>query len=127
MSDVDDFATFHQFRDELIRNEFRLSVSLKRSTTKFLYSAKRLWITQRLLQAIQQNENIANMKNYNYYKSRFWKHMSENNAVFVSIHICQGDYAERMVKTFHGQMVSKFYFTEAMNWFREKVIIISWR
>ena len=126
MSDVDDFATFHQFRDELIRNEFRLSASLKRSTTKFLYSAKRLWITQRLLQTIQQNENIGNMKNYNYYKSRFWKHMSENNAVFVSIHISQGDYTERMVKNFHGQMVSKLYFTEAMNWFREKVIIISW-
>ena len=87
MNDVDDFVTFHQFREELIRSELRLSSSLKRSANQFLHSVKKLWVTQRLLNTIQQYKELATMKNYKKYKEKVLEHLSGNTAIFVSVHI----------------------------------------
>ena len=122
MNDVDDFVTFHQFRDALIKSEFRLSSTLKRSANHFLHSVKKLWVTQRLLNTIQQYKELATMKNYKKYKEKVLEHMSGNNAIFVSVHICRRNEGNWMERSLKGNKLSKQFIEVAMNWYRNKVI-----
>ena len=122
MNDVDDFVTFHQFREELIRSELRLSSSLKRSANQFLHSVKKLWVTQRLLNTIQQYKVLATMKSYKKYKENVLKHMSGSSAIFVSVHISRRKNANRVGNSSQGSLLSKQFLEVAMNWYRNKVI-----
>ena len=122
MNDVDDFVTFHQFREDLIKSEFRLSSTLKRSANQFLHSVKKLWVTQRLLATIQQYKELATMKNYKKYKEKVLEHMSGNSGIFVSVHICRQNNANWVEKSLQGNKLSKQFIEVAMNWYRNKVI-----
>ena len=126
MNDVDDFVTFHQFRDALIKSEFRLSSTLKRSANQFLLSVKKLWVTQRLLNTIQQYKELATMKNYKKYKEKVLEHMSGNSAIFVSVHISRRNNANWVEKSLQGNQLSKQFIEDAMNWYRNKVIYYFW-
>ena len=122
MNDVDDFVTFHQFREELIRSELRLSSSLKRSANQFLHSVKKLWVIQRLLNTIQQYKVLATMKSYKKYKENVLNHMSGSSAIFVSVHISRRNNANRVGNSSQGSLLSKQFLEVAMNWYRNKVI-----
>ena len=121
VNDLDDILTFHQFHDDLIKNELRLSPTLKTSANQYLLSVKKLWFTQRLLNKIQQYKELANIKNYKQYKETLWRHMSDNNVIFVSIHIHQIENPKRMFENVHARMPSKQFIEDAMNWFRKMV------
>ena len=49
--------------------------------------------------------------------------MSENNGVFVSVHIRRSEFAERPEKDLQGHMVSRLFLKEALDWFRKKVVL----
>ena len=119
VNNVNDFKVYHQFREELINNEFRFAAALKKGAEKFLQAVRKLWWTRRLLQIMQLKKNM--MKRMTVKPSKFWEDRSESNVIFVSVHIRRGDYAEWLQRNLNGYNVSKLFFVKAMDWFRKKV------
>ena len=117
INNVNDFKVYHQFREELVRKEFRFSTVLKNGAERFLHSIKKLWLTRSLLQMMDRKED---MLAHDGHKSSL-KYPSETKLMFVSVHIRRGDYAEWILNNLKGYLVSKLFFEEAMNWFRKKV------
>ena len=119
VNNVNDFKVYHQFREELINNEFRLSAALKKGAERFLQAVRKLWWTRRLLQIMLLKKDMIKTRTQK--PSKFWKYPSESDVIFVSIHIRRGDYAEWLLRNINGYMVSKLFFERAMDWFRKKV------
>ena len=119
VNNANDFKVYHQFREELINKEFRLSAALKKGAERFLQAVRKLWWTRRLLKIMQLKKDMIKTRTQK--PSKFWKYRSESNAIFVSIHIRRGDYAEWLLRNINGYMVSKLFFERAMDWFRKKV------
>ena len=122
VNNVNDFKVYHQFREELIHNEFRFSAALKKAAVQYLKAVRKLWWTRRLLQIMQLKKDSIPPNQQK--SSNFWEYPSESDVVFVSIHVRRGDYAEWLLKNIKGYTVSKLFFEKAMGWFRKKVSIV---
>ena len=123
VNNVNDFQAFHPFRDEIINNEFKFSLALKKGAVKYLHNVRKLWQARRLLQIMQYHNEEEQREGNN--SSRHWKFPSESSVTFVSVHIRRGDYAGWLLKNLKGYVVSKLFFEKAMDWFRRRVCISS--